>query len=263
VYIERLGHHDIDRLFEDAGEQGLLKLHVHLYEDMVHNKLAACSQDMHRRVVQIFSILDLAECRPASLASPKVKQFLGNVLKTDQDNYPEILYKMYIVNAPWIFRAVWGAIKGFLDANTIAKIHILGDSSSYLDPLQEDIELEHLPDFLGGRQPSLDWPGHQPGPWMDWQHSRPFPEVHKAIHTAADPPVRAIEFQKGVPAWSCLRTIGSGPARLVHRRRTPCAVLAAGAATQQQPSCRIEVVALEDLAVMYDAETRYHAVDAC
>jgi len=35
--------------------------------------------------------------------------------KVAQDNYPEILGRMFIVNAPMLFSAIWTVIKVFLD----------------------------------------------------------------------------------------------------------------------------------------------------
>jgi hypothetical protein len=40
---------------------------------------------------------------------------LQRLTKIDQNNYPECLGKLFIVNAPWIFGSVWGFIKTFLD----------------------------------------------------------------------------------------------------------------------------------------------------
>lgn len=65
-----------------------------------------------------------------------------------QDNYPEILGKMYIINAPFIFSGIWLIVKPWLDEKTKAKIKILG--SGYQKELLSQIDAENLPDFLGG-----------------------------------------------------------------------------------------------------------------
>lgn len=46
--------------------------------------------------------------------------------KISQDNYPEIMGQMMIVNAPMLFTGVWSIVKGWLDERTRAKIQILG-----------------------------------------------------------------------------------------------------------------------------------------
>jgi len=35
-----------------------------------------------------------------------------------QDNYPETLYKMFVVNAPWYFTVIWAVAKNFVDKKT-------------------------------------------------------------------------------------------------------------------------------------------------
>lgn len=93
-----------------------------------------------------------------------VKAFLVTIMKLDQDNYPETLYKMVIVNAPRMFSMAWGAIKSFLDPNVQAKIVI--KSNNGIDELTKYIDRAKIPDFLGGGCPSADWPEVQPGPWQ-------------------------------------------------------------------------------------------------
>ena len=46
------------------------------------------------------------------------RRYTSRATKTSQDYYPEGMGKMYIVNAPWIFRAVYAVAKGWLDEKT-------------------------------------------------------------------------------------------------------------------------------------------------
>ena len=39
-----------------------------------------------------------------------------------QKYYPETLEKMFIINAPWLFRTIWTIVKGWLHKNTSRKI---------------------------------------------------------------------------------------------------------------------------------------------
>ena len=45
-----------------------------------------------------------------------------------QDNYPEILGNMFIVNAPFLFTGIWAIVKVWIDDKTKEKIKILGGS---------------------------------------------------------------------------------------------------------------------------------------
>ena len=64
------------------------------------------------------------------------------VLRIDQDYYPETLGEHFIINAPFIFTGTWALVKGWLDPVTAAKFHILG--SDYQQVLRERIKPEHL-----------------------------------------------------------------------------------------------------------------------
>ena len=55
---------------------------------------------------------------------------------------------MYIVNAPFIFTAIWAIVKGFIDEKTRKKISIIG--GSYKKTFLEAIDSKNLPDWLGG-----------------------------------------------------------------------------------------------------------------
>lgn len=41
-----------------------------------------------------------------------------------QDNYPEMLGHICIINAPTIFKLIWSFAKGFLDIRTQGKIEV-------------------------------------------------------------------------------------------------------------------------------------------
>lgn len=43
-----------------------------------------------------------------------------------QDNYPEIMHKLLIINAPMMFNLIWLLVKGFFDEKTVKKINIMG-----------------------------------------------------------------------------------------------------------------------------------------
>jgi hypothetical protein len=43
-------------------------------------------------------------------------------IKISQDYYPEMLHKMFIINAPWVFRSIWGIAKAWVDEDTKTKI---------------------------------------------------------------------------------------------------------------------------------------------
>ena len=77
------------------------------------------------------------------------------VLNQLQAYYPESVKKVYILNAPFVFRAFWAIIKPILHANTVAAVEILG--SDYASVFKKNgIDADQLPVYLGGVRPPKD-----------------------------------------------------------------------------------------------------------
>jgi hypothetical protein len=74
--------------------------------------------------------------------------YIKQILQVDQNYYPERLYKLYIINSPWYFPALYGMFKPFIDQRTRDKINIF--SSDFLLPMQEEIDLSEIPVDDGG-----------------------------------------------------------------------------------------------------------------
>ncbi len=71
-----------------------------------------------------------------------------------------------IINAPWLFSAIWAVIVNFLDEKTAAKISVLG--SSYQTELFKLVDPENVPSFLGGKCKCVGGCEHSDaGPWND------------------------------------------------------------------------------------------------
>jgi len=56
--------------------------------------------------------------------SGQVKSLLGKITSVDQSNYPEMMGRTFIINAPGMFKFVWAIVKRFLDARTLTKIDV-------------------------------------------------------------------------------------------------------------------------------------------
>ena len=65
----------------------------------------------------------------------KTKEFVKIAAKIGQDYYPEMLGRMFIINTPFTFKALWTIVKAFIDEKTSNKISLEG--SSYAKKLLE------------------------------------------------------------------------------------------------------------------------------
>ncbi|KAI3464921.1 hypothetical protein Pfo_021584 [Paulownia fortunei] len=167
VYIERLGMIDVDMLLQITTLDRFVKYQVQEFEKSLATRFPACSVAANRHIDSSTTILDVQGLGLMSLTGPVV-EFIKLVQKIDYDNYPETLYRMFIINAGPGFRLIWNAVKPLLDPYTTSKIQVLG--SKYQGKLLEAIDESELPDFLGGSCTCAiegDCLRSDKGPWKD------------------------------------------------------------------------------------------------
>jgi hypothetical protein len=148
IFIERAGMIDYKGLMKFATADEIVAYHIYVMEFMMNYLFPRASERAGKPVDKLTSIIDLKGLGRKHLKKSAYSLF-KTISKIDQDNYPEILGKLFIVNAPAIFSVAWKTIKPFLDPNTRQKITILrGD---YQKVLLEHVDAESLPAFLGGK----------------------------------------------------------------------------------------------------------------
>ena len=62
---------------------------------------------------------------------------------------------------------VWGFVSPLLDPRTASKFVIMGGPSEFLPRLQEHLDIDDLPEFLGGKDTSCDFV-REVGPWAEY-----------------------------------------------------------------------------------------------
>jgi hypothetical protein len=87
--------------------------------------------------------------------SSEMMKYLMNIIKPAQANFPEHMYKSFIINAPSVFSVGWSIIKPLLPERTIKKVMILG--SDFKDVLLQYIPEEELPVEYGGKNDKTLW----------------------------------------------------------------------------------------------------------
>ena len=89
-------------------------------------------------ITQVINVWDLKGLTMSGFTSD-VRALVKKGSALAQDNYPEGLYAAYIVNAPKIFSMIWAIVKQFLDAKTVAKVHIYGSGPKMWEKLMEKL----------------------------------------------------------------------------------------------------------------------------
>lgn len=85
---------------------------------MVNIILPECSRVAGRRIDTCTSIIDLDGVSAIKLFTGKLKKFLDISMKITQDNYPELMHRLYIINSGIFFSGVWVVVKPMLDKVT-------------------------------------------------------------------------------------------------------------------------------------------------
>jgi hypothetical protein len=164
IYIENVGAIDIKTLFKVTDEDRMTKQHVLSYEKLIIDRMPACSKLAGHHIEQCCTIIDLKGVSLRQFAN--AFGFIKRTSAIAQNYYPEMMGKMFVINAPMMFTSVWGMVKPLLDEVTVKKIVILG--SNYKDELKKDIAEENLPEELGGTcKCEAGCRRGDPGPWKD------------------------------------------------------------------------------------------------
>ncbi|KAK6251120.1 hypothetical protein SCA6_005125 [Theobroma cacao] len=165
VYIERIGLVDLNALLQVTNIDRFVKYHVSEQEKTLNLRFPASSIAAKRHIASTTSILDVKGVGMSNFSKPARYLFM-EIQKIDSNYYPETLNRLFIINAGSGFRMLWKVIKAFMDARTLAKIHVLG--YNYLSNLIEVIDPSNLPTFLGGNCTCADYGGcllSDKGPW--------------------------------------------------------------------------------------------------
>jgi len=99
--------------------------------------------------VMIYKHVMVMDVSAASMSSlNRFKNLVQSVITEEQHLFPETLYKLYIINAPWTFRAIWAIVSNFVDPITYQKVHVL--SSGFLEEMLKIMNKDQIPEKYGG-----------------------------------------------------------------------------------------------------------------
>lgn len=104
--------------------------------------------------VGLVSVLDLQGLSTKSLARD-VYGYIREISAIDQLCFPELLGRLFIINTPRLFSAIWAVIKVWLDPKTVAKIEVISKPAVWRPRLAEVIRIEEIPEEYGGQGPPL------------------------------------------------------------------------------------------------------------
>ena len=108
-----------------------------------------------RTLTKLVTVNDLSHVSLLAGTDKRFTAVLGEASKLSETLYPQLLDRAVLINAPYIFGAIWSIIKGLMSANTRAKVAVCGSSDTRKGdiskcPFAKLINLHTVPSFLGG-----------------------------------------------------------------------------------------------------------------
>lgn len=168
-YIDQPCQFEIDDVFKFTTKEEIIQYYIKEYEWLLHVRLPACSKAVGNRIETTFSIINI-QGFSMGMFKEKSREFLKLPIGITQNNYPEVMHKLLIINAPFLFKGAWAVIKPFLAAGTRSKISILGNK--YHKELFEHVDPENVPESLGGSCTCHELGGDcfssDKGPWQEY-----------------------------------------------------------------------------------------------
>jgi len=155
IYCFLAGRVDVKGLL-DRGQKDNVYRYIHKLLETLQTEM-----DTQRRLTgygKAIALIDLTGFTFAKAMSLDLIQFCLYFCKVFEANYPEALYRAYVLNANWFFTSVFNAIKPCLSYETVTKIQIHGyDQAKYLKALLETVPIELIPEEFGGSGESIEY----------------------------------------------------------------------------------------------------------
>ena len=137
ISIELTGKTDADALFKNVTAAQWLEFQKHHLEYKMHHLEQITNET--GILAKTFRVMDLK-----GLGMSHFHRDLMDMIKTGnkeiEENYPEVMGKCFIVNAPWVFQGIWAVVKPWLPPRTLAKIEFYGKGNEFKDAMRKFVE---------------------------------------------------------------------------------------------------------------------------
>jgi hypothetical protein len=120
IYYERTAFSDPKNLLADLSERELQECHIQMQEVLMWLKEKQ-TEKMGARSYKSVVIMDMQDFGWAHLSTTFYNP-IQSILHIDQYYYPETLYKLLVINAPFSFRTLWAVVKPWLHPLTQARV---------------------------------------------------------------------------------------------------------------------------------------------
>jgi len=148
VYYDRTAYMDPTALLADFNDKQVQENHIQMQETIMWLK-AKQSEKMGCLSYKSLVIMDMQDFGFKHM-STSFYNAIKAILTIDQYYYPESLYKLFIINAPFSFRTLWAVVKPWLHPLTQQRIFLMGGPKEFLPKLREFMDDDQIPRYIGG-----------------------------------------------------------------------------------------------------------------
>ncbi|CAH1802272.1 unnamed protein product [Owenia fusiformis] len=152
IAVELFGHLDMKGLMYSCKKVDFEKTKLLISERQMQD-MAEQEVKLGKKVDQMVVVFDMSNAGTKQLWRPGMTMYT-HLVQILEDNYPESVYKLFVVNAPSIFPIIWRLGRPLISDHMKNKIHVLG--GNFKEELLKYIDTEELPAFLGGSQTDPD-----------------------------------------------------------------------------------------------------------
>jgi hypothetical protein len=149
IHLEQTGYFNWE-ILKHCSADDLVKMHILFMEYQSRVLFPRASAEKGYTVDSMANIVDLRGLNIRVLSNLHALNIFKEVQRIDQKNYPGMLSVTYIVNANWVFRAVWNVLKAVFPARDHKKMKMIPPGAKGLKMLKEVIPERHIPRILGG-----------------------------------------------------------------------------------------------------------------
>lgn len=141
-------HIDTDKMLE-MDQDALLILAGQKMTSLLHYKQERAAENKEQRYKHNF-VINIEGLGMALLGGSK-GSFIKRLIGVSGNFFPESVWKIYVVNAPFLFRAVWTVVKPWVHPITVAKVNIFGSPKDAIKKMIENgLAPDQVPEFAGG-----------------------------------------------------------------------------------------------------------------
>lgn len=156
VTLIPLGRMNQRTVIENEGMETALRYNI-IWMEKIMKRLKEIEEALRKKGLRLVQIVDMEYYSSAQLVHGPTREYILKTHKIYDENYPEILKSVLVINAPKVFTLLFSMIKPFLSKETIGKVSIYGhDEETWKRVIQERFAIDKIPKRWYGSREGTD-----------------------------------------------------------------------------------------------------------